>query len=163
MNRLALIFVAVGALAAQAALAAPAQVGSWTRGCQTGQTITSLVGASVACYTPAASASLESASPILYVGNCENIDVFMWDDYDGDGTACTVTWTIDGCPPGTDRLSNDSAKNAACNTLQGAASLSGDDVESNLAAVYVRVHGENAGANIDSCRIEVKCALEASK
>ena len=159
MQRPALILGLVGALVAPVVVfAVPAQVANWSRACQTGSTTKNLEGGSFACYTPAVGASLESASPILDTSDCENIDVFLWDDFDGDGTSCTVTWAVQGCPPGASALATDALKNAACNTLTGVANLSGDDVKSNLAAQYVRVVGQAAGAAIDSCRIVVKCA-----
>jgi hypothetical protein len=146
------------ALGPGAALAQPAQVGTWARACQPGSIANSVQGGSWVCYTPAAGASVESASPILDLSGCENVDLFMWDDFDGDATVCTVSWDIESCPPGANALTTDALKNAACNTLPGTAALSGDDVESNLAALFLRVHGLAAGANIDSCRIAVKCA-----
>lgn len=145
------------------ASAAPAQVGSWRRACETaGSGAGSLSGGEYACYSPAAGASLESASPILNLNQCENVDIFLWDDYQGDGTVCTVTWDIETCPAGAADLATDGIKNLACTTLPGITTLSGDDVESNLAASFLRVHGLAAGANIDSCQIIVKCA-EAAK
>jgi hypothetical protein len=163
MKHLALI-LGLGALVAPGiSWSAPAQTATWTRGCQAGSTASVLSGGTYACYTPASGADDESASPILDVSQCENIDIFLFDDFDGDATACTVTWTIESCPPGSGALATDALKNAACNTLPGTASLTGDDVESNLAAHLVRVHGDNAGAAINSCRIVLKCALEGSK
>lgn len=160
---MALVLLIGASVAPFAANAVPTQTGNWLRGCQTGQATRSLKGAEWACYTPAAGADDESAAPLLAVGDCENVDIFLWDDFDGDATACTVTWDIEGCPPVAAAVDTDTERNAACTTLPGTTSLSGDDVESNLAALYLRVHGENAGANIDSCRIVVKCALEGSK
>jgi len=159
MNRSVLILGLIGALVAPGlANAVPAQVGSWTRGCQAGSVVRNLEGGSWACYTPAAGASNESATPVLDVSDCENVDLFSWDDFDGDGTVCTVTWDIETCAPGAGSLATDALKNAACTTLPGAAALTADDVESNLAASQLRIHGLAAGVNIDSCRIVVKCA-----
>lgn len=154
----ALILGLVGALVAPPAFAVPAQVGNWLKGCQANQITRSLEGGQWACYTPAAAASLESATPVLDTADCENIDIFLWDDFDGDATACTVTWDIETCPPGAGQLATDALKNAACNTLPGTVALAGDDVESNLASLLMRVHGLAAGVAIDSCRVVVKCA-----
>jgi len=143
------------------ALAVPAEVGAWRQFCR--NPATGVNGGEWVCYTPSAGANLESASPVLSLAACENVDIFLWDDFDGDATACTVTWDIETCPPNAGTLGTDALKNAACNTLPGVVALSGDDVESNLAALFLRVHGLAAGVNIDSCRIVVKCALEGSK
>ena len=152
------LWIAAGLLVAGSAWAAT-QTGSWTGSCQGGSSVKSLHGGGFACYSPAAGASTSSASPIMDLNSCENFDVFLFDDFDGDGTACTVAWTIQACPPQT--LSTDGTRDAACNTLLGTAALSGDDVESNLAPGFMRVVGGGAGANIDSCRIVVHCALDA--
>lgn len=163
MKRLALILGLGALMAPGAVLAAPAQESSWTRGCQSGQTTKNLVGGAYACYS-STSAGLEPSSPILYVGDCDNVDVFMWDDPDGDGASiCTVTWAIQGCPPGGSALASDALKNAACNTLTGVANLNGDDVRGNLAAEYIRVVGQGAGANPTQCQILVKCAEGAQQ
>lgn len=143
------------------AWAVPAQVGNWTESCGS-RTTTGISGGQWACYTPAAAADLESASPILSVMGCENFDVALHDDFDGDATVCSVTWDIELCPPNPTTLTTDALRNAACTTLPGTAALSADDVESNLAAFFIRVHGLAAGLNIDSCRIVVKCALRAN-
>jgi hypothetical protein len=95
---------------------------------------------------------------------CENIDVFLWDDVSGGGTTCAVTWGMDSCPPGASSLATDALKNVACAPLPGFVALdgslsSGVDVESNLAAAFVRIRGGGTGTNISSCRIVVKCSL----
>lgn len=161
MRRSRLVLLLMGALAAPTAWAAT-QTGSWTNGCQAGQTTKSLHGGQFACYNPATGASTSSASPIIDVNSCENVDIFLYQDRGGTGAAdCTVTWTIQTCPVAT--LANDTARDNACNTLLGTAALTGDDVESNLAPAFLRVVGGGAGANIDSCQIVVHCALDAQK
>lgn len=156
-KRPALCLGLIGALAAPlAALAVTAETGSWTKNCQAGATTKNVMPGTFACYTPAAGSATDAASPILTVSNCENFDAFLHDDFDGDAVACTVTWQLQMCPPVT--LANDTAKNNACNTLPGVAAMTGDDAKSNLAGIYIRVVGGGAGANIDSCRVVVKCA-----
>ena len=157
MKKIWVLLALFGLLQAGPALAVPTQVGSWRRACGPSPT-TGLNGGEYACYTPAAGADLESASPALSVVNCENVDVALHDDFDGDATACTVTWDIEMCPPNVGSLTTDALRNAACNTLPGTVALSGDDVEANLASFFLRVHGLAAGLAIDSCRIVVKCA-----
>lgn len=159
MKRSALCLGLLAALSAPWVAWAATQTANWTGSCQTGSTVKSLHGGGFACYTPASGASTSSASPILDLNSCENVDFFLFDDRDGDATACTVTWTIQMCPP--DTLANDTARDNACNTLPGTAALTGDDVESNLAPGFLRIVGGGAGANIDSCRIIVHCALDA--
>ena len=164
MNRLALI-LGIGALVAPAnLLAVTAQAGKWTRGCQSASTISAVHGGEWACYTPATGAATDSASPILDVSQCDNIDVFLSDDHTGAGATCSVTWGMDQCPAGAAALASDALKNVACAALPGFTTLDGAltngvDVESNLAGMFVRVRGGGAGANITSCQIMVKCAL----
>ena len=163
MKRLALI-LGIGALVAPAnLLAVPAEGGSWTKSCQANQTTKTLEGGGIACYTPAAGSSNEAASPILSVNDCESIDVYLWTDFDGDGTACTIDWAIQGCPPGANALSTNGKKNAACANLPGVSALSGNDAQANLGATEIRVVGQAAGANPDSCRIIVKCSQGAQQ
>lgn len=160
MNRLALIAGLIGVLVAPGAQAAPAEVGSWLMGGQTGRATKTLRGGQWATYTPASGADDESASPILSVMQCENYDLYLADDYDGDGTACTVTWEVQSCPPGASGLATDALKNASCAVAEGVTDLTGDSQRSDLAGFYVRIHGQNAGANINSCRITIKCAQD---
>ena len=157
MRRLALFLVGLWLVWSSQAQAITAQAGTWTKSCQANANGSTLMAGSFSCYTPAAGAATDSASPIMQVTACENIDVFLHDDWDGDATACTVTWQLQMCPPPVG-LTTDALKNAACNTLTGVAALSGDDVKSNLAGEWIRVVGGGAGANIDSCRVVVKCA-----
>jgi hypothetical protein len=162
MRRIALFLVGIWLLWAQGAEAATAETGNWKQSCQSAQNTKSMTAGSFVCYTPAVGAATDSASPFLSASACENIDVFLHDDWDGDGTACTVTWQLQMCPPPVN-LTTDALKNAACNTLTGVAALTGDDVKSNLAAEYIRIVGGGAGANIDSCRVVVKCAEPSEK
>lgn len=142
--------------------AAEAQVqrGSWLKGCQTNTTTKSLIGGQLACYQPT-TVDLDSAAPILDVAGCENVDVFLHDDRTGAGVVCTVTWDIEMCPLAD--LLTDGTRNAGCTTLPGTAALAGDSVESNLAALRLRVHGLAAGANATSCQILVKCAEDSAR
>lgn len=139
------------------ALAIVTETGNWRLSCQGTAATKSMEAGSFVCYTPAVGAATDSASPILWVGACENFDAFLHDDWDGDTTACTVTWQLQMCPPPVG-LTTDALKNAACNTLPGVAALSGDDAKSNLAGEYIRIVGGGAGAAIDSCRVVIKCA-----
>src|SRR3990172_8687711 len=101
MRHAVLVFGLIGALVAPSASAAPAQVGSWLRSCQTNQATQSLAPGSMACWTPAAD---ESATPIIDVDSCTSVDFFQHDDFDGDATVCTAVHEIDMCPSGADIL-----------------------------------------------------------
>lgn len=158
MYRKALILGLIGALASQTAWAVPAQTSSWTKNCQTGSTTKQVTPGTTACYS-STGAGLEAASPVLDATNCENVDIFMFDDFDGDGASvCTVVYEVQMCPPGANELATDALKNAACVQLPGTTDLTGDDVESDFAAHFLRVVGQGAGANPTACRIVVKCA-----
>lgn len=145
------------ALLALSSLLLPLQAlaGSWDLNCD-GSTKTgelALNPGDVACYTPT---SNTDDSPLVSVSDCENTDWFLFDDYDGDATVCTVAWEIELCPQNT--LSG-ATEDAACEIAEGTSALSGDSVESNIAvAIWARVKGDGAGANASSCRIQVKCA-----
>jgi len=157
VNRTALMAGLLGVLVAPAAWGVPAQTSNWSRACQANSITKNVMPGTVACYR-STGAGLEAASPILDATNCENVDVFMFDDPDGDATACTNVIEIQMCPPGANELATDALKNAACTQLPGTTDLTGDDVESNLAAQYLRVIGTAVGANPTECLIVVKCA-----
>ena len=167
MKRTALICGLIGVLAAPGTLwAATAQTGTWQRGCQSGSAFATknLTPGEYACYTPASGTATDAATPILGVSSCENVDVSMMDDYNGTGSACTVTWTVQECGPwDLSVLTTDALKNAACGTAEGVSALSGDSKRSDLALLYTRMVGGGAGANITSCRIFVKCAYGPGK
>lgn len=153
-----IFLVLAGCLWASVSQAVPAQTSSWTKNCQSGQTTKNVQPGNVACYS-STGAGLEAASPIIDVTNCENVDFFMFDDFDGDGASiCTVVYEIQMCPPGANELATDALKNAACTQLPGTTDLTGDDVEANFAAQFIRVVGQGAGANPTACRIVLKCA-----
>jgi hypothetical protein len=159
MNRTALFLGLLGVLVAPRAWAVTAQAGSWTKNCQTGTTTASLEGGQYACYTPATGAATDSATPVLATMGCENIDMQLLADFTGGGSACTVTWQPQICPPGAASLSTDAIKNVACATMPGVAALTGNDAKSKIAGFYTRFVGGAAGVNITSCRIVVKCAM----
>lgn len=110
------------------------------------------------CFDPSANTD---ESPIVDVSGCENVDYFLFDDKDGDATVCTVTWEIEACPVKNSEVSA-SATDAACEILAGTAALSGDDAESNIAGIFIRVKGDGAGSNAGDCRIMAKCAERAN-
>jgi len=148
----------LGILVAPAAWAVPAQTAAWAKNCQSNATTRTVTPGTVACYR-STGAGLEAASPVLDATNCENVDIFMFDDPTGAaGAICTAVYEIQMCPPGAGELATDALKNAACFQLPGTTDLSADDVESNLAAQYLRVIGTAVGANPTSCQIVVKCA-----
>lgn len=130
----------------------------WSKSCDSTRTTTALQPGEFACYDPTAN---DDDSTILSVGNCENVDYFLFDDKDGDATVCTVAWEIEGCPVSNKTLSA-AAEDLACEILSGTAALSGDDVESNIAGIYVRLKGDAAGSNAGDCRIMAKCAERAN-
>lgn len=132
---------------------------AWTESCRTSKPTTALSPGEYACLDPTAN---DDVSTILGVGICENIDVFHFDDKNGDATVSTTTWEIEGCPFGESQSQTAAGRNAACEILSGTAALSGDDVESNLAGIFIRVKGDGAGANPEDSRIMVKCAERAN-
>ena len=158
MNRSALFLGLIGVLAAPAAWAVTAQTGVWLDSCQTGKTAAGLTGGEWACYRPASGMALDAATPALSVASCDNIDIQHLDDWDGDGTASTVTWQPQMCSP-FNSANTDTIRNLSCNSMVGVAALTGDDARSKLAGFYVRFVGGGAGANIASSMLIVKCAL----
>lgn len=139
-------------------LALPASAGDWTKNCASSIVTTQIEPGQTVCYDPTSS---NDDSAIIAIGRCENTDWFLFDDKDGDGTVCTVTWEVELCPDSDANLSA-SAEDNACEIAAGTVALSGDDVESNIAGVFARVKGDGTGSNADDCRILLKCALRAN-
>jgi hypothetical protein len=161
MNRTALFLGLLGVLVAPRAWAVPAQLGSWTKNCQTGSTVGSLIAGQYACYSPPAAADNDDSSPVLTTTACDNIDIQMFSDPTGAAVAiCTATYQPQMCPPNAQALTTDALKNAACATMTGVTTLSGNDAKSDLASMYMRVVGGAVGINMSSCRIVVKCSLQ---
>lgn len=156
MKRLTAAFATACLLAAaHPAGAAPAQVGNWLRGAQTGQTAGNVQPQRWVAWSPTAN---EDASPIIDVSACSSIDFLQSIDIAGSGAAdCTAIHRIEMCPSGSDILNTDAKRNNACAQLPGTTDLSGDDSEANFSGVLVRVRGTAVGANFSQCRVILKC------
>ena len=93
MNRLALILLGLGALAAL-----PAHSADWLKNCQTTSAANAqtLQPGSFACTIP--TSATDNSDGYLDVSACENIDILYWDDVDGDTTAGGGTGIMRSCP-----------------------------------------------------------------
>ena len=94
---------------------------------------------------------IEDDADVIDVSDCENVDIFQFDDPAGDG-AETITGTVEMCPR---MISNDSA----CAPLPNTSTLSGDDAIYGAGAIYLRIEaGGVDAAETDGVRWMIKCA-----
>ena len=144
-------------LLASLLLAGMASAAPWLKSCRSGSETTGLSPGEYACAFPTTNAD---DTTILSAGNCENVDCQLFDDFDGDATACTVAWTLQQCPSANGTMSA-TVEDAACASSSNVLGA-GDDAEVNLAAQFLRFIGDGAGAEATSCKILCKCALRAN-
>lgn len=146
-------------------LAWPATAGDWglLRGsgasatCDTSRPNTSLQAGETGCYELSTN---DDDSTVLSVGNCENVDFFYYADKNGDGTDCTLAFSIQDCPM--NGLTDTEADNGCTDVNSGVSDLSSSNtVESNLAGVFLRLDADT-GANHSDCRVLVKCAQRSN-
>ena len=158
MHRKALILMGLGALVAL--LPTPADAANWLKGCQgTGQDNLSIGPGSFACLVPT---SATDDSGILSVDSCENIDIFYWDDADGDGVAGGGTVQARSCPT-TDalRTDTDTVQDAACFimenlTLDGVPSTNTEAIYG-IAANRMKITVTAYATTSEPIRVEVRC------
>ena len=87
----------------------------WLNGCQAGRTVTSIQRNGFVCTKPT-NASQDPA--ILDVGACENFDVLIYADHDGNTTGATgSTYLLKHCPAPETILDDAAKKAAACVTF----------------------------------------------
>lgn len=93
MIRKALVLLGLGALMAPASHSA-----NWLKNCQTTSSAASqsLAPGDFACNIP--TTATDNSSGTLDVSSCENIDIFFWDDVDGDGNLGGGTGLMRSCP-----------------------------------------------------------------
>lgn len=89
------IWILLVELVALLLFAVPAGAASWLKSCAAGAVTTGLQLGSFACNIPT---SATDDSGILSVGACENIDIFFYDDTDGDGTLGDAEAIMRNCP-----------------------------------------------------------------
>lgn len=131
--------------------AVPAWADSWLLFGQTGRTVTGLKPGDWASVDETTNS--EDAA-VISVNGCENFDLFQFDDPDADGTASTITGTLEMCPSTT-------TSDNGCAPLPGTSTLSGDDAIYGAAAVYVRV--EAGGTANDDVRWMIRCSGPAGR
>lgn len=140
-------------------IAIPASAQVWKRSCGE-TTVTGITGGQFACFDPTANTD---DSPILAVGGCERTNISSHSDKDGDGTVCTVDYTIQACPDDAGTLDDATKRDNACALVQGTSTLSGNSQESAIAAgPYLRVQASETGTNSADCRIIAHCAMRSN-
>lgn len=138
----------------------PVWAQSWQMGCQTGDNFvaSSLTPGQWACFQPSLNTD---DSPIIGGSNCARVDFAQFDDYDGDGTACSTGYTVETCPSQT--LTGANADNG-CVQVEGTAVMTGGKQESAIASnVYLRVRSDEVAGNTDSCQVNAHCAVAAAE
>lgn len=122
-------------------LAGPAHASTWRKGCTETSTLNSMLPGMFACATPT---SATDDTNIIGVQDCENIDVGMVADSNGDGTGATaLTATLQWCPISQldATVNTDTKRDAACvdianNTVTGDGTLQGAGIPSG----YIRIN-----------------------
>lgn len=151
MIRTALILMGLGALAAPLPASA-----NWLRSCQSGATASSVGGGgSFVCHNPA---SADDDPGVLDVSNCENVDIFWYDNITGDGTGdADGTAAIYTCPVVANAaLDTEAERLAGCQPLNGGTTLSPAATEvQGLGAVRIWVDVELASTEN---QLVVRCA-----
>lgn len=94
MHRSALILGLIGALVAPAS----PQAANWLKNCQATASAAaqSIAPGSFACNIP--TTATDNSSGYLDVSGCENIDIYFWDDVEGDAVAGGGTGRMRNCP-----------------------------------------------------------------
>ena len=138
-------------------LASADQADAWLAFCRTGSVSTAVTLDTFLCFQPIV-ADNNDETPIIDTTECTNgVDVWMFDDVDGDGlNVCTVAWQAEFCPANS-AIDTNAERDAACAPLLGIMPLAGDDQESNLKVNRLRFTAGGAGVNPTGCRIEVRC------
>jgi hypothetical protein len=117
----------------------------WQKSCQssTSAITTNLAPGTFACWDPD---TITDASPIIFIGGCKNLDVFVWDDKTGAGTDSTTTWLLEVCPTDASSLANDTVRDEACKTMQDTSAFGPNAGWSGAPTLpWVRVVGQNDG------------------
>jgi hypothetical protein len=97
-----------------------AQGANWLQGCQqdaatrAGAAVTSVGAGETVCTFPT---STDPDPPVLDTTSCENFDVFVYDDADGDGTACgACAYKLTHCPMPANKTAADDDDNQLTET-----------------------------------------------
>lgn len=152
MRRLLLI---LGALL----LASPVYAIAWDEFCSSSRTLTAPAAmtttrANQVCASPA---SNSDDTEIIGVAACENIDVGVAEDEDGDGTGgSALTWQLQWCPGSETSLTAGSVQDNACVDYSGASGTGNGTVQgAGVPSGYVKIQvgGTHAGDPI----IWIKC------
>lgn len=165
MKKLLTLLLGLGGLALPVVSSA-----EWQLGCQSGtgfQRNSIGNGGSFVCHDPSAATD---APEILGIASCENVDVFFYDDLDGDGTASAGTHDVYTCPQGNGDdgdgdgsadLNTDAERRLGCQPLNGGTTLSSTNTEVfGMSGAWMWV--DSAGATNDG-RIIVRCAQPSGR
>lgn len=130
----------------------------WQKSCQSGalnQTNTLSAGGFI-CHDPAAATD---APETLFIGNCENVDVFFYDSLNGDATGSAGTHDVYTCPQGNSEAGGDTdaERRLSCQPVN-------NGTDTTLSATVTEIFGmsgvwlwvDSAAADNDG-RIIVKC------
>ena len=89
---------------------------------------------------------------VIFIGSCENVDVFQFDDPDGNGTASAITGTVELCPS----LAAVADLDNECAPAPGTTVLSGDDAIYGPGGTWLRI--EAGGSCTNQVRWQLRCA-----
>ena len=137
--------------------ALPTWSAAWQKGCQSGAafTVTAVGVGGFVCYEPT---SNSDDSTVLDVQACENFDVLVYADLDGDGTGGTAqTHAIQHCPSGNTAAGTDTVaeQDNACVTFTTGGSHTGTGETLGAAASWVKIQA--GGTFAGDPRVIVRC------
>ena len=149
----------IAAIAAMIPVVANGAEISWLKFCRAGSTVTSITPGTWACMLPLASGD---HSTVLSVGSCENFDILITPDANGDTvTGTALTYSMKHCPSTNDSLDTMAKRDAACVEYNpgGAVTGSGETLGAGGVYFYVKTGGTHAG----DPQLTVRCSQPSTR
>ena len=138
-----------------------ATVGTWHLSADSTRVVTGLSPGQWATWDPTATGD---DSPIIGLGNCENVDWYNFANSNGDATVGTVPFHFVQCPGDATDLTTDGIRDLACAPIEGTAAVAADrGINGAPGLPFARVEGDGTGANPAEHRIMVKCSQPSNR
>ena len=146
-----------GILVLSVLLASPAFAIAWDQHCNTSRTMASPAAITPGTRACASPASNSDDTEILGVGACENIDVGLAEDADGDGTGgSSLTTQLQWCPGSERDLTAGSVQDNACVDYSGGSGTGNNLIQgAGVPTGYVKV--QVGGTHAGDPQVWLKC------
>ena len=117
--------------------------------------VRSLDPGQTACSNPT---GITDDTPIISLSNCENFDVHVYDDADGNGTgSASLTYTLKVCPDPHGTFATDAIEDLACPTFSSGGSITGSGQTLGAAAPFFKVTMGGTFTSSSDPRILIQC------